>query len=264
MNILQRIVIIVGVIVFIVAIITTPKYIVTSDGYHIKYSPGVGNNKLLPLIDLQAAIIRGTTIVIVSIGIILVCGYKRKSKGDTIVNDKKNQVSKSDNKSQEMLTELTDSALAFYKEAYNYYNSQSRIVRRSSKSPYLQIEYIYDKESCCLYFGLTAEISNVEDLYKLLKVSNIYDDIILLYELAHLPFVRYGARTIEHIDIIDFVQIYLPLGFHPANWEEYVDKIKKSQLRSALYFRKNGYNYEGIERGIELINIYKRPEEDVN
>ncbi len=64
-----------------------------------------------------------------------------------------------------------------------------------------------------------------EEIIKLLKKGQLHDELLTLYELAHLPFAEYGLMNIDGLDfdIIDYVKIRLDIAINPKDLHQYVE-----------------------------------------
>jgi len=107
-----------------------------------------------------------------------------------------------------------------------------------------------------LYFGIDNSRCNLEvnldnltkaEICDLIKQGYLYDEIMILYKLAHLPYTTYCRLNINclNFDIIDRVSIHLHRAFHPLEKDKYVN------LNGFCpYLEKD----DRIERGIAFVN----------
>jgi hypothetical protein len=89
---------------------------------------------------------------------------------------------------------------------------------------------------CCtgLTFGFHSHQNNCyieislahltkEEIIELIKKGQLQDELLTLYELAHLPFAEYGLMNIDGLDfdIIDYVKIRLDIAINPKDHSQY-------------------------------------------
>jgi hypothetical protein len=75
-----------------------------------------------------------------------------------------------------------------------------------------------------------------DEIITLLKKGKLHDELLTLYELAHLPFAEYGLMNIDGLDfdIIDYVKIRLDLAINPKDHRQYLENwefmISRAQI----------------------------------
>jgi len=73
------------------------------------------------------------------------------------------------------------------------------------------------------YIAISLSHLTKEEIIKLLKNGKLHDELLTLFELAHLPFAEYGLMNIDglNFDIIDYVRIRLDLAINPKDHHQY-------------------------------------------
>lgn len=111
----------------------------------------------------------------------------------------------------------------------------------------LDVRFSFEKSGCGLYFSL--DNLGKDKVMRLIGEGKLYEEIMLLYELAHLPYARFHTMNMivgnQYFDIIDRVIIFLGEAFHPLQEEKY-KKLRDSFINFSLV------NLEG--RDVYLIN----------
>ena len=141
------------------------------------------------------------------------------------------------NKSYEESTGVADqdTCEAAYQAAHDYF-ARSMWSSISKIPTYWRNRNFTAQYKCCI--GLTfgfhfhhnkchIEISlthlTKEEIVKLLKKGKLHDELLTLFELAHLPFAEYCTMNIDGLsfDIIDYVKIRLDLALNPKDNKQY-------------------------------------------
>lgn len=75
------------------------------------------------------------------------------------------------------------------------------------------------------YIEISLAHLTKEEIVNFLEKGKLHDELLTLYELAHLPFAEYGLMNIDGLDfdIIDYVKIRLDLAFNPKDHSQYVE-----------------------------------------
>ncbi len=75
------------------------------------------------------------------------------------------------------------------------------------------------------YIEISLAHLTKDKIIKLLKEGKLHDELLTLYELAHLPFAEYGSMNIDGLDfdIIDYVKIRLDLAINPKDSHRYLE-----------------------------------------
>ena len=73
------------------------------------------------------------------------------------------------------------------------------------------------------YIEISLSHLTKEEIIKLLKKGKLHDELLTLYELAHLPFAEYGLMNINGLDfdIIDYVRLRLDMAINPNDHRQY-------------------------------------------
>jgi len=247
LNTVQRIVVIVGMIIFVLAMLTTPRYII-SNGNRIKYQPKWDKSSIMPIIDLQTALIRGITIIVVTIALYFVSGYK--SKNDKIILSKDNESEiwelgkkhetiesqyRLSKETMHLLTKKDQTKLkSLWKDhvEHTYGHALSNIKERNKKI-YNYFQTITKDKPTIGKYGLSVSfyfeggewkialgLNNLgkRRVIELIKNGELKEEILTLYKLAHLPFAEYLTMNLDEVgnyDIIDTVIIHLSEVFDP-------------------------------------------------
>lgn len=80
----------------------------------------------------------------------------------------------------------------------------------------------YSHQNNCYIETSLAHLTK-DEIVNLLEKGKLHDELLTLYELAHLPFAEYGLMNIEGLDfdIIDYVKIRLDIAFNPKDHSQY-------------------------------------------
>jgi hypothetical protein len=75
------------------------------------------------------------------------------------------------------------------------------------------------------YIEISLSHLTKEEIIKLLKKGKLNDELLTLFELAHLPFADYSTMNINGLDfdIIDYVKIRLDLAINPKDYHQYAE-----------------------------------------
>ncbi|NOR13411.1 MAG: hypothetical protein GQ545_09175, partial [Candidatus Aminicenantes bacterium] len=73
------------------------------------------------------------------------------------------------------------------------------------------------------YIEISLAHLTKEKIVKLLKKGKLNDELLTLFELAHLPFAEYCLMNIDGLgfDIIDYVKLRLDLALNPKDYKQY-------------------------------------------
>ena len=80
----------------------------------------------------------------------------------------------------------------------------------------------YSHQNNC-YIEISLAHLTKDEIVNLLEKGKLHDELLTLYELAHLPFAEYGLMNIEDLDfdIIDYVKIRLDIAINPKDHSQY-------------------------------------------
>jgi hypothetical protein len=90
------------------------------------------------------------------------------------------------------------------------------------------------------YIEISLAHLTKEEIVILLKKGKLHDELLTLYELAHLPFAEYGLMNIVGLDfdVIDYVKIRLDIAMNPKDHRQYGENwefmLSRSQKRRDL------------------------------
>jgi hypothetical protein len=85
----------------------------------------------------------------------------------------------------------------------------------------LTFSFHFHQNKC--YIEISLAHLTKEKIVKLLKKGKLNDELLTLFELAHLPFAEYSLMNIDGLgfDIIDYVKIRLDLALNPKDYKQY-------------------------------------------
>jgi hypothetical protein len=102
------------------------------------------------------------------------------------------------------------------------------------------------------YIEISLAHLTKEEIVKLLKKGKLHDELLTLYELAHLPFAEYGLMNIDGLDfdIIDYVKIRLDIAINPKDHRQYGENWEFMLSRAQTWGDLNhsaAYFLEGLQ-----------------
>ena len=138
------------------------------------------------------------------------------------------------------------------REIKEYFENRMDTWTKSCKVG-LNVIFHVDKSGCSIHVNL--DHLGKEEVVKLIGEGKLYEEIMILYELAHLPYaVSYVMGPLgsddSYFHIIDRVAILLDQAFHPLHEEQY-DKDKMELVsRNLLYMEEDLMPPPRIREGI--------------
>ncbi len=102
------------------------------------------------------------------------------------------------------------------------------------------------------YIEISLAHLTKDDIIDFLKKGKLNDELLTLFELAHLPFAQYSLMNIDGLgfDIIDYVKIRLDLALNPKDYKQYGKHWKFMLSRDQLLgvLNRNAANFlEGLQ-----------------
>ncbi len=85
----------------------------------------------------------------------------------------------------------------------------------------LTFGFHFHQNNC--YIEISLAHLTKEEIVNLLQKGKLNDELLTLYELAHLPYAEYGLMNIDGLDfdIIDYVKIRLDMAINPKDHSQY-------------------------------------------
>lgn len=93
-------------------------------------------------------------------------------------------------------------------------------------------DFYSDTDECSVEISL-AHLTKSE-IIGLLSKGKLIDELLVLYELAHLPFAEYSLMRIDGLEceIVDYVKIRLDSAFSPLDQSQYLKNWRPMFLKS--------------------------------
>jgi hypothetical protein len=87
------------------------------------------------------------------------------------------------------------------------------------------------------YIEISLVHLSKDEIITLLETGKLHDELLTLYELAHLPFAEYGLMNIDGLDfdIIDYVKIRLDLAIDPKDHRQYLENWEFMLSRAQIW-----------------------------
>lgn len=91
----------------------------------------------------------------------------------------------------------------------------------------LSIGFHISSSECCLHLNL--DHLDKQKILRLISDGKLYDEIMILYQLAHLPYADFNSMNVDPygFKIIDRVQIHLHIAFNPLHEHKYIEHEEK-------------------------------------
>jgi len=106
------------------------------------------------------------------------------------------------------------------------------------------------------YIEISLVHLSKDEIITLLKKGKLHDELLTLYELAHLPFAENSLMNIDGLDfdIVDYVKIRLDLAINPKGHHQYLENWELMLSRAQMWAQLNHRNHsaatflEGLQR----------------